>query len=94
MTSFCKKRECPASQEILEASIGSLARERRGALSEHFCECEFCRAELEFYQHYPQAKGEPEFQQIPEPLFDLATSLLSRDPDLAPFYRLMNGRDV
>lgn len=75
-------------------SIGTLTRERRGVLSEHFCECEFCRAELEFYRHYPQAKDEPEFQEIPKPLFELATSLLDRGHDLKPFYRLMNGRDA
>lgn len=72
-------------------SVGDITVERKNAVSAHFCECEFCRAELEFYRHYPQATDTPQFQEIPKPLLELATSLLNRDRDLTPFYRLMNG---
>jgi hypothetical protein len=91
MTLFCKKGGCPASQEILGMSVGKITPAQLAVISEHFCSCEFCRAELEFYRHYPQATDTPEFQTIPEPLFDLATSLLNRNRDLSPLYKLMSG---
>ncbi|HKX83903.1 MAG TPA: hypothetical protein VJL58_06775 [Pyrinomonadaceae bacterium] len=72
-------------------SVGRITSAQRAVMSEHFCSCEFCRAELEFYRHYPQAKDTPEFQTIPEPLFELATSLLNHNRDLSPLYKLMNG---
>lgn len=91
MASFCKKRDCPASQELLRVSTGNVIPQQREAVSRHFCECEFCRAELEFYRHYPQPTDIPQFEEIPAPLFDLATSLLNRNRDLKPLYKLMNG---
>ncbi|HEV8593107.1 MAG TPA: hypothetical protein VGQ55_13460 [Pyrinomonadaceae bacterium] len=91
MVSFCKKRGCPASQEILAFSSGSIGVESRDAIDLHFCECEFCVAELEFYTHYPQAADIVEFEEIPQPLYELATSLLGSKTDLTPLYKLMSS---
>lgn len=91
MVSFCKKRGCPASQEILAFSSGSIGVEGRDAIDLHFCECEFCVAELEFYTHYSQPSELAEFEEIPQPLYELATSLLSNKTDLSPLYKLMGG---
>ena len=91
MTSFCKKKECPASRDLLDVSTGEVTPSQFQEVEDHFCECEFCRAELEFYRHYPQATEAPKFQKIPAPLFDLATSLLGRDRELTRFYQLMTG---
>jgi hypothetical protein len=44
---------------------------------EHLAACEFCSAEVEFYEHYPQAEEVVEPAEIPAPLYDLAESLLS-----------------
>ena len=91
MASFCKKRGCPASQEILAFSAGGSGIEGFDAMDRHFCECEFCIAELEFYIHYPQPTEAAKFEEIPQPLYELATSLLNSKTDLTPLYKLMGG---
>jgi hypothetical protein len=91
MGSFCKKRGCPASQEILAFSAGNIGFDDRGMVDRHFCECEFCLAELEFYKHYPQPTELAEFEEIPKPLYELATSLLNKQTDLSPLYKLMGS---
>lgn len=46
-------------------------------IREHLTACEFCAAEVEFYEHYPQTDEPVVATQIPQPLYELAESLLS-----------------
>ena len=56
----------------------------------HLLVCEFCEAEVLFYELYPPGELEAvETDKIPDPLFQLATELLQKNRDLAPLYRLV-----
>lgn len=81
MVTFRKQEDCPASQILLSFQLGSLAAADARKVATHLRSCEFCAAEIDFYEHYPQNEEpvdtEPE-TQIPEPLYDLAESILNR----------------
>ena len=78
MANFTKSEDCPSSHELLEYENGDMDLEAGRRVREHLVTCEFCSAEVEFYNHYPQAEDEVvETADIPAPLYDLAESLLS-----------------
>ena len=78
MANFTKSEDCPSSHELLEYENGDMDLEAGRRVREHLVTCEFCSAEVEFYNHYPQAEEEVvETADIPAPLYDLAESLLS-----------------
>lgn len=78
MSGFYKSEDCPSSQELLEFQNGDMTREDGKLVREHLAVCEFCSAEVEFYEHYPQSEEPVEPSDIPAPLYDLAESLLTR----------------
>ena len=94
MPGFCKSEECPSSHELLEFQTGDLRRLRASEISKHLKSCEFCSAEVEFYDHYPQEDGLTEATEIPPPLFELAEALLkNRSADLSSLNILLRGNE-
>lgn len=81
MSNFAKKNECPTSVELNAFAQGETTSTDGRQTMLHLRECEFCAAETEFYAMYPQtlepatATAEP---ALPEPLRELAESLLNR----------------
>jgi hypothetical protein len=76
---FIKRPGCPASHELLafQAGVEMPAAEKK--IPRHLARCEFCRAEVEFYRHYPQPDDPVESCGIPRPLRELAEALLTKD---------------
>lgn len=77
---FCKSQECPSSEDLLSYQAGNLEIARTGEIIGHLNFCDFCAAEVEFYQHFPPIETPKEFSEIPAPLYELAAALL-RDKD-------------
>lgn len=83
MVIFRKQGDCPPSQVLLSYQLGTAAVEDAKRISSHLRECDFCSAEIDFYEHYPQSEDTAEpgpipESSIPEPLLELAESLLNR----------------
>lgn len=67
---------CPSSRELADFQNGK-ADSRIQEISAHLSACEFCRAEVEFYAHYPVSDEKPPApDKIPESLLELARALL------------------
>lgn len=79
MINFCKTKTCPTSQELLEFQTAECSATRNGAIGEHLIFCEFCAAEAEFYSNCPPAAETVHEAEMPHPLFELATALLSNE---------------
>ncbi|MFM9905463.1 MAG: hypothetical protein ACKVQJ_12945 [Pyrinomonadaceae bacterium] len=91
-TGFCKNEDCPTSNELLEFQNGDLPRPRGSEINRHLTDCDFCKAEVEFYSNYPQGYDDnpPEAAAIPAPLFELAEALLkNRHSDPASLNSLL-----
>ena len=90
MEGFFKTENCPSSEELLAFQTDTIDLAGSAKVRRHLLECEFCDAEAEFYEHYPPGELERvEVDEIPDPLFQLASELLQKDRDLAPLYRLV-----
>lgn len=92
MAKFCKNEDCPTSEELLAFQNGEVLREEGAVIRRHLATCEFCAAEVEFYESYPQSEDideNVEADSIPKPLYELAEALLSKKNDDAFFDRLM-----
>lgn len=76
MINFCKTKNCPASQELLEFQMAKCSTAKNEAIGKHLNGCEFCAAEVEFYANCPQEAETVLETEIPHPLFELATALL------------------
>ena len=85
MESFYKTKDCPASQKLaaLADPVADIAEIR-----EHLSKCEFCDAEFEFYRRYPPLQEKIEPADIPQPLLELADSLLHQRSNLSELYKL------
>ena len=93
MESFCKKEECPTSDE-LAALIDREARSYADDLERHLSVCEFCSAEVDLYRHHPPVVEEVVDVEMPRPLFELAEAILhDGKTDLSPLYRLIDRGD-
>lgn len=82
MATFRKQENCPASQQLLAYQLGDLELEDARSVGKHLAVCEFCSSEVEFYEHYPVAKEADEVPvetSMPEPLYQLAESLLNKN---------------
>lgn len=78
MISFQKHSNCPTSEELLDLQTRKMKADRRAALREHLCSCDFCGAEAEFYARWPQIGDEQvTAAEIPPPLYELADALLN-----------------
>lgn len=90
MEGFYKTGECPASEKL--AAVAGFA-EVREELRIHLSTCNFCAWELDLYRRYPPTYETVEAPEIPEPLLELANSLLHKRRDLTELYRLAGGFD-
>ena len=91
MSGFFKQEDCPPSELLLAFQSGEIEVKDGGAIRGHLKACEFCAAEVEFYNHYPQADDEPAVpDEIPRPLYELAEALLNKNEDMTPLYRLID----
>jgi len=93
MSEFCKSEECPASDALLAFQLGDIATIDGGYIRRHLANCDFCAAEVEFYEYYPPAaeiETPPVAAPIPQPLFELAEALLVKQRDDAFFDRLLD----
>ena len=95
LTIFGKSAKCPSSQTLL-AFVGSrLAAGRSEFISAHLDECEFCRAELQLLERFPNEPEQAVVREIPPRLRVLAESVLRKSRGLrafglAEFHRALN----
>lgn len=93
MADFCKSEECPTSDDLLAFQLGDIDPADGGNIRRHIAQCDFCAAEVEFYENYPpptELEGPAAAEPIPQPLFELAEALLIKKRDDAFFDRLMD----
>lgn len=93
MAKFCKNEDCPTSEDLLAFQTGDMPVSEGTAIRRHLAICEFCMAEVEFYESYPPVAEQDdaaEVDSIPTPLFELAEALLIKKRDDAFFDRLMD----
>ena len=91
MGSFCKNEDCPPSQQLLAFQTGDVEPVEGAAIRRHLGICEFCAAEVEFYEHYPLDESGPvEPGEIPQPLYELAEALLNKKEEMASLYSLID----
>jgi hypothetical protein len=79
MTTFRKKENCPASPLLLAFQRCEVTPKQSLVVMRHLSACEFCVSEVEFYSNFPPAEETVQPPEIPEPLFELAESLLKGD---------------
>lgn len=94
MSNFCKNEDCPPSQQLLAYQLGEIELSESRDIRRHLAACEFCAAEVEFYEHYPPAEeaADTTAAEMPEPLFELAEALLSGKRGVSSLEKLV--RDV
>lgn len=83
MATFRKREDCPTSQQLLAYQLGDIEGGVGRVIGRHLAVCEFCNAEVDFYERYPQSQEEPddaaENISMPEPLYELAEALLNKN---------------
>jgi hypothetical protein len=81
MSYFRKEKDCPSSYELADSVVGQLGGDQALRIAGHLASCDFCAAEIEFYKHYPPVmfSAEPAPGPIPDPLFELAQSTLTKE---------------
>lgn len=88
MGSFIKTENCPSSESLLAFQLGEV--DEITSIERHLGLCEFCLAEVDFYEEFPPEDEEAvEAGPIPEPLRELAEALLREQSDLSPLYKLL-----
>ena len=88
MGSFVKTEDCPSSESLVAFQLGEGA--ELTSIERHLGVCEFCLAEVDFYEEFPPMNDEQvEAGPIPEPLRELAEALLRERLDLSPLYKLL-----
>ena len=91
MGSFCKKEDCPTSEELLSLQHEGDRKFDAAELRYHLSVCEFCAAELDFYHWYTPVEEVVETARMPQPLFELAEAILRRGSDPTLLYRLIDN---
>ncbi len=97
MAKFCKSEDCPTSEDLLAFQIGDTPLGEGAGIRKHLVVCEFCSAEVEFYESYPQADDREESiaaDAMPRPLYELAEALLTKKRDDDFFDRLLEDEDL
>lgn len=77
MITFNKNVNCPASQDLLAFRKGETSFVETTEILCHLESCEFCAAEVEFYNHVAPVEEPIASVDIPRPLYELAEALLS-----------------
>ena len=80
MKSFSKNVSCPPSPRLVAFQKGDLSNNEGQVIQGHLAVCDFCAAEVEFYQHFPPLEDKVETTEIPKPLRELAEALLGNHP--------------
>lgn len=97
MATFRKREDCPASQVLLAYQLGNIGGDDGRAVGRHLSVCEFCSAEVDFYEHYPQSEEteEPtESSAMPAPLFELADAILNKKNGSRSIEKIMGEVDM
>lgn len=90
MGSFCKKVDCPASEELLSLQTDGDGYFNSAELRHHLSACEFCAAEMDLYRWCEPTDEVVEAEKMPRPLFELAEAILRHGSDATPLYRLID----
>ena len=94
MATFRKREDCPTSQQLLAYQLGDIEGKESRSIGKHLTACEFCTAEVEFYERYPLTADEPEETpesvSMPKPLYDLAEALLNGKMASSSMERILN----
>ncbi len=94
MITFCKGLNCPASKTLLRFQTKETNKIEAEAIEAHLNMCEFCDAEVQFYENHPQAEEPCETASIPFALFELAESLLgNRRNEISSLNRLISENE-
>lgn len=97
MGNFGKNGDCPPSQDLLAFQNGDIPVSESAELRRHLAACEFCSAEVTFYERYPQidepAESAPS-PAMPEPLRELAEALIGKGPSPGHFERLIRDAET
>jgi hypothetical protein len=91
MGSFCKKEDCPTSDELLSLRIEGERSFGAAEIRSHLSVCDFCAAELDFYRWYEPVNEVVQPGKMPRPLFELAEAILRRGSDPTPLYKLIDN---
>ena len=94
MAKFCKNEDCPTSEDLLAFQLGDMPVSDGAAIRKHLAICEFCAAEVEFYENFPpqqpdEAEERVEADTMPRPLYELAEALLTKKADDDFFDKLL-----
>lgn len=90
MKSFSKNVSCPSSPRLLAFQKGDLAFGESQIIHKHLGSCDFCAAEVEFYEHFPPLEDKLETAEIPNHLRELAEALLgNRQRDFSVLDKLL-----
>jgi hypothetical protein len=77
MNAFLKREDCPSSFDLVAFQKAELSLTRGLDVRRHLESCDFCDAEVDFYEHYPLVEFRAEAAPaIPAPLYELAEALL------------------
>lgn len=90
MGSFCKKEDCPTSEELLSLRVEGKRYVNAAGLEDHLSICEFCSAEVDFYRWYSPVEENVVAERMPQPLFELAEAILRRGSDPTLLDRLID----
>jgi anti-sigma factor RsiW len=95
MNAFLKREDCPSSFELVAFQNGELSRGRGLEVRRHLEACDFCDAEVDFYENYSLVEPSTEEPPvIPAPLFELAEALLKgKHSDGAALNALLKEKD-
>lgn len=93
MSNFSKSSNCPDSHTLLSFQNGDIAVSESAELRRHLAKCEFCCAEVQFYERYPQSEDaleKVEVEEMPRPLYELAEALIGGKRDLKSLEKLVS----
>lgn len=98
MVTFSKNEDCPPSQTLLEYASGELSREAGAEIRPHLASCEFCSAEVDFYDKHPLSTVSDdsetvETSEMPSHLFELANALMKKDLSGGPIKKMIDEHD-
>lgn len=95
--SFCKTLTCPSDHDLLEFHLSALPTNQIRIIKEHLDHCEFCSAEMQLLESFPQADlcCCDETADLPAPLRRLAEALIGRgEPSLRALYEIAPERET
>lgn len=79
---FGKSAACPSSHALLTFTRSQCGPVRREFIAGHLEQCEFCRAELQLLNRFPEQPEQVRLTEIPPKLRALAQSVLGKSAPL------------